>query len=68
MQLKGLNHICCHATFSADKDGIRMESVLASCDGPHAEAAVEAVKGSDANRQQRPRAGDRRTFVLKSRL
>jgi hypothetical protein len=68
MQLKGLNHICRHATMSADKDDIRMESVMASCECPFVEAAVEAVKGSDANRQQRPRAGDRRTFVRKSRL
>lgn len=30
--------------------------------------AAGSVKGSDVNRQQRPRAGDRRTFVLKSRL
>jgi hypothetical protein len=36
-----------------------MESVMASCDCPFVEAAVEAVKGSDANRQQRPRAWDR---------
>jgi hypothetical protein len=37
-----------------------MESVMASCDCPFVETAVEAVKGSDANLQQRPRAGDRR--------
>jgi hypothetical protein len=43
-------------TCSADKDGIRMESVMASCDCPFDETAVEAVKGSDANHQQRPRA------------
>lgn len=48
MQLKGANHICHHATFSADKDGIRMESVMASCDCHFREAAVEAAKGSDA--------------------
>lgn len=52
---EGLTHICPHATFSADKEGIRMESVMASCDCPYVESAVEAVKGSDANRQQRPR-------------
>jgi hypothetical protein len=45
-----------------------MKSALVSGDCPYAEAAVEFVKRSDANRQQHIRAGDRRTFVLKSRL
>jgi|CXWL01.1.fsa_nt_gi hypothetical protein len=45
-----------------------MESGMASAMVLKLKAAVGSVKGPDANRQQHPRAWDRRTFVLKSRL
>lgn len=54
--------------FLVDKDGIRMESVGRLAMVLTLKDAAGSVKGSDVNRQQRPRAGDRRTFVLKSRL
>ena len=45
-----------------------MESVMALAMVLTLKDAAGSVEGSDANRQQRPRTEDRRTFILKSRL
>lgn len=67
MLLTSLTLFCRYA-LSFDKDGIRTESVMGLAMVLTLKAAAGSVKGSDVNRQQRLRAEDRRTFVLRSRL
>lgn len=48
-------HVIHYSKFSVGKGGIRMKSIMAACDCPYVDPAVEVAEGSDANRQQPPR-------------